>query len=150
MSDKFDYQRYLASREWASKKEAIRARCEGFCERCGVRPYESTHHLTYERIGNELLEDLLAVCNWCHEFISAKSDYDPKEDIAFVVVAVNRRDARESATSAWLYEMHPPEGRIVGKVIPPTLITQHLQPIARPDGTVVFRPPAWMASKGQL
>jgi hypothetical protein len=74
-----DYQRYLASREWALKKEAVRKRSRNSCERCGRVPMQATHHLTYERIGNELLEDLQGVCNPCHEFLSAKTNIDPVE-----------------------------------------------------------------------
>lgn len=74
-----DYQRYLASREWALKKEQVRKRSRDKCERCKRAPYEATHHLTYERVGNERLEDLQAVCNACHEFLSAKTHVDPVE-----------------------------------------------------------------------
>lgn len=78
MSRKFDYGRYLASREWALLKERVRKRCNDRCERCGGK-YEETHHLTYTRIGHERLDDLLAVCSDCHDFLSAKSDRDPAE-----------------------------------------------------------------------
>jgi hypothetical protein len=37
---------------------------------------QSVHHLTYERIGNELMSDLLAVCNPCHAWLSGKTDDD--------------------------------------------------------------------------
>lgn len=77
-SERFDYQRYLASREWALLKEQLRVRGNGHCERCLRAPYQETHHLTYARTGHEKLEDLLAVCAPCHEFLSAKTDYDPK------------------------------------------------------------------------
>ena len=75
--DDFDYKRYLASREWAVRREAVRARCGGWCERCHLLPLAATHHLTYEHIGNEPLEDLLGVCVPCHEWLSAKSEFDP-------------------------------------------------------------------------
>ncbi len=69
--------RYYASREWALLKEEVKGRSGGRCERCKVGPHESTHHLTYERFGCELLEDLLGVCEACHEWLSGKSQYDP-------------------------------------------------------------------------
>jgi hypothetical protein len=78
--DKSEYQKYLCSREWALLKEQVRARCHGYCERCRDGKYESTHHLTYERVGSEELEDLLAVCGNCHKFLSAKSKIDPIEE----------------------------------------------------------------------
>ena len=36
------------------------------CERCKVRKCEEAHHLTYARFGNELLEDVEALCWDCH------------------------------------------------------------------------------------
>jgi hypothetical protein len=74
-----EYQRYLASREWAVLKEQVRQRSRGLCERCARRPYEQTHHVTYERIGAEHLDDLLGVCGLCHEYLSAKRASDPKQ-----------------------------------------------------------------------
>jgi hypothetical protein len=74
-----DYKAYLASREWAVLKEQVRDRCAGMCERCFFGPYQETHHLTYERVGHERLEDLLAVCSACHEYVSAKRTHDPAD-----------------------------------------------------------------------
>lgn len=71
------YHLYLASREWALLKEAVRARSRGVCERCRNSPTENVHHKTYERIYMEQPEDLIHVCRPCHEFLSGKNDYDP-------------------------------------------------------------------------
>jgi hypothetical protein len=56
--NKSDYQTYLASREWALKREAIREQSENRCERCRQNPMQAVHHKTYERVGAELLTDL--------------------------------------------------------------------------------------------
>lgn len=72
-----DYHEYLASREWALLKNAVKERSGGICERCGIAPHQQTHHLTYERLGKEILDDLQGVCRGCHEFLSARSDFDP-------------------------------------------------------------------------
>lgn len=74
-----NYQTYLASREWALKKEAVRKRSGGICERCKNAPHQQTHHLTYARIGCELLEDLQGVCRACHEYLSGKTNQDPAD-----------------------------------------------------------------------
>lgn len=81
-----DYQEYLASREWALKREAVRARSGNKCERVihGVRcpnPHESTHHTTYANVGHEPLEDLMAVCNDCHRWLSGKTNVDVMGEI---------------------------------------------------------------------
>jgi hypothetical protein len=79
--NKAEYNEYLASREWSLKREAVRVRCNGTCERCGANEMHAVHHLTYERKGNEALTDLQGVCEGCHEFIHAKSTYDPLSDV---------------------------------------------------------------------
>lgn len=76
-NDKEKYAAYLCSREWAEKREAVRDRSGGLCERCGVNPMNACHHLTYLRKYGEFLEDLQAICTPCHEFTHGKSDYDP-------------------------------------------------------------------------
>lgn len=73
----FDYQAYLASRAWALKKEAVRKRCQGICERCMKAAMYACHHLTYARIGHEELTDLQGVCQPCHRYLSGKSHRDP-------------------------------------------------------------------------
>jgi hypothetical protein len=73
-----EYQADLASREWASLKRKVRERSGGRCERCLVGNYDATHHLTYERVGDERLEDLQAICDACHKFLSGESDSDPR------------------------------------------------------------------------
>jgi uracil-DNA glycosylase family 4 len=78
----FNYKEYLASREWGLLKEQVRQRSGGICERCHRAPYQSTHHTTYERIGHELLTDLLGLCNECHSFVSGKSEVDPAAERA--------------------------------------------------------------------
>lgn len=73
------YQRYLAGREWSVRKEAVRRRSGGICERCQYHQMNHVHHLTYARKYNEPLDDLQAICKGCHDFIHAKSNTDPVE-----------------------------------------------------------------------
>lgn len=58
------YLAYIRSPEWRSRREWIMARDDGFCP-CGAKA-EHVHHKTYERLGNELPSDLVAVCEPCH------------------------------------------------------------------------------------
>lgn len=75
--NKAEKMRYYASREWVLLKEEVRKRSGGKCERCKTGDHDATHHLTYERFGHESLEDLIGICDACHEFLSGKSDFDP-------------------------------------------------------------------------
>lgn len=72
-----NYQEYLASREWGLKKRQVRERSDGYCERCLVAQMQAVHHKTYERLGNEDMADLMAVCEPCHSFLNGYNDYDP-------------------------------------------------------------------------
>jgi hypothetical protein len=118
-----DYKAYLASREWALKREAVKERGHGFCERCKVGPHEATHHKTYANIGNEPIEDLQAICNECHEFESGKSDYDPVEDVVFIVLAINKTHFMK--TSSWPRVVGPSDhARFLGKLADITAVEQ--------------------------
>lgn len=100
----FDYRRYLASREWALRREAVRERCGGWCERCGLLPMAATYHLTYEHIGDEPLEDLQGVCRLCLAFLSGKSDFDPTTWLARAVefaVAILGPEASRQTVVEW-------------------------------------------------
>lgn len=74
--------RYYASREWAKLREAVRTRSGNKCERCKKNKMDAVHHLTYENVGHEPLEDLQAICDPCHAFLSGKLDSDPCESDA--------------------------------------------------------------------
>lgn len=78
-NDKEKYAAYLCSREWAVKREEVRDRAHGKCERCQVLPMDACHHLTYKRKFEERIEDLQAICTPCHEFTHGKDDFDPAE-----------------------------------------------------------------------
>jgi hypothetical protein len=65
-SYKARYKRYLRSDVWKEKTAAVHERAEGICEVCGVRDSKAVHHLTYERIFEEPLGDLQAICHGCH------------------------------------------------------------------------------------
>lgn len=62
---KYWYQSYLLSEQWKTRRSAVMARDNHICQYCGDEATE-VHHLTYENIGNEPLEDLIAICRLCH------------------------------------------------------------------------------------
>jgi 5-methylcytosine-specific restriction endonuclease McrA len=64
------YNQYLNSPEWAAKRTKRLAWDHYVCQGCGA-PAEQVHHLTYARLGCELLLDLVSVCRNCHEVIHA-------------------------------------------------------------------------------
>lgn len=63
------YNKYLSSPEWKAKRAEVLRRARGVCEGCLNQEAVQVHHLTYKRVGNEMLFDLVAVCNDCHNAI---------------------------------------------------------------------------------
>ena len=60
------YRRYLNSDAWKAKRAAVLKAAGGKCRRCGALATE-VHHETYDRVFNERLSDLTALCRECHE-----------------------------------------------------------------------------------
>lgn len=61
-----NYRRYLKSPQWHEKRKAVLEAAGHQCSRCSATATE-VHHETYERIYNEELSDLSAICRECHE-----------------------------------------------------------------------------------
>lgn len=62
------YREYLKAEHW---KETRQAAIERAGSRCALCTYQGdqvdVHHRTYERLGEELPEDLAVLCHDCHE-----------------------------------------------------------------------------------
>ena len=71
-SDYYKYLLHLQSDYWKNIRLQVLERDNNTCQECKEKPATEVHHLTYERLGNELLEDLLAVCRICHLNIHEK------------------------------------------------------------------------------
>ena len=71
------YGTYLRSVHWQTMRRLAHDRAQGTCELCGRGGQLDVHHKTYERIGEERLDDLIVLCRSCH---SKFHDKLPKED----------------------------------------------------------------------
>lgn len=61
------YKDYMHSDEW-SKKRRERIEFDGYkCKLCGSAKNLNVHHITYDHLGFEPLDDLVTVCASCHE-----------------------------------------------------------------------------------
>jgi hypothetical protein len=63
---KQEYLHYLESARWRNLSRAVRRRARGMCEICLRADGQECAHLTYERIFNERMTDLLWLCKKCH------------------------------------------------------------------------------------
>jgi len=57
---------YLDSEAWKNKRREALVRDNNVCQVCKENLAEEVHHITYENLFNEKLEDLLSVCKMCH------------------------------------------------------------------------------------
>ena len=83
--NKESYRAYLKSDKWKAKRQAVFDRALknansdnrfGVCEKCGYKPWKpclQVHHLSYEHIGNERLEELIQLCPNCHKKMHQES-----------------------------------------------------------------------------
>lgn len=60
------YEGYLRTPEWWLIRDKVMRRARGICEGCGEARATQVHHLTYQRVGKEMMFDLVAVCDECH------------------------------------------------------------------------------------
>jgi len=67
IKDKRDYQAYLRTQAWQSKRKAALKRAGYKCQKCSDKYRLDVHHKTYERLGFERPDDLLVLCHKCHE-----------------------------------------------------------------------------------
>ena len=61
-----EYRAYMASTAWARRKAAYFQMHGRFCIVCGTTLGIHLHHLTYERLGRELDDDMRSMCEKHH------------------------------------------------------------------------------------
>ena len=66
---KYNYSKYLESDNWKKIREQVLERDNHKCTVCGDTNNLVIHHTSYDNIGNEKIEDLITVCEKCHNEI---------------------------------------------------------------------------------
>ena len=70
--NKPNYYEYMKSPEWKAKREE-RLKHDNFqCQICHTAINLVVHHVTYDRLGNEDLYDIVKLCQKCHEKVHEK------------------------------------------------------------------------------
>ena len=65
----FHYHDYIKSTDWRTRANNAKKKAGWCCQLCNQTGDKSTlhaHHRTYERLGNELPEDITVLCSDCH------------------------------------------------------------------------------------
>ena len=58
---------YQISPQWKMIREKVISRQDGECYDCNSKVVD-IHHLTYERLGDEKLDDLIGLCRFHHKY----------------------------------------------------------------------------------
>lgn len=70
---------HMDSDKWQSVRHKALKRDNWLCQGCLEAAAEHVHHLTYERLGNELLCDLVSLCGDCHQICHPHRDLKGRE-----------------------------------------------------------------------
>ena len=63
------YETYMSSPAWRATRSSFIEASGGSlkCASCGQKDDIALHHVSYDRLGSELLEDLIPMCPTCHQ-----------------------------------------------------------------------------------
>ena len=107
---------YLASSAWGAKKQEKRERTRkkdlNRCQLCGESNILlDLHHRTYQRLGEERLEDLVWCCRSCHNVIHDPRNFHCSDrKLNRVTSSIARRFKRNG-----LYDANTTEERVVSQ-----------------------------------
>ena len=90
-SGKISYTDYLKSEHWRGIRKLKLEECGNACEVCGEDGVRlDIHHKNYETLGHESLDDLAALCPYCHkdvhDVISSLKGKDFKQKVHAIAV----------------------------------------------------------------
>ena len=71
--DYIRYEEYLQSSHWKTLRKIMLESAGWKCKLCEAKGNLHVHHLNYENLGEELISDLVVLCNPCHRKIHGKS-----------------------------------------------------------------------------
>ena len=142
-----DYHTYLLSDKWKAVRIKKLNKCNNRCEGCQSKEKLHIHHLTYRRIFDEHLDDLMVLCDECH--IKAHTIWDKQPEhldvyqIRFLTVKflTHNKDIRLNA-NAKRYESYR-EGRDISTVndrnaINKKIIEENLKNTGRIHQSLIF------------
>lgn len=61
-----DYDKYIRSKTWKTKREKFLTHYNHQCELCSSKEHLHVHHLHYQSVGSETTEDVTVCCRRCH------------------------------------------------------------------------------------
>lgn len=81
---------YLRSPAWQAKRADYRRNRKWACLICGAKRGIQLHHLTYDRLGDEDLDDLVPLCQGCHVIVHEHARQHPELDLRAATYAARQ------------------------------------------------------------
>lgn len=78
--DVLAYSEYIQSTAWDRRRHEYFTKHGRACACCGAHAQE-LHHLTYDRIGRELDDDLMGLCKSCHQDVTREHIATGRQDL---------------------------------------------------------------------
>ena len=84
------YSHYLSTRHWRFLRKKKLEECGSRCQHCKTHDDVKVHHKTYDTLGRESLDDLIALCQRCHSGAHVKELLSPCDAIDLLRVNHHR------------------------------------------------------------
>lgn len=120
------YERYIGSDRWRLRRERFFATHPRVCSCCESEDDVQVHHLTYVRFGDELDDDLLALCQRCHSLVHQHHRLHGGDLRAATFAAIKslqaqaalrvKRESREFVPRNQRGAQRDPEGRLLSRL----------------------------------
>ena len=68
------YTEYLQGKHWKGLRKVLCLRPDSRCAGCDDHRHLQIHHVSYARVGNELPDDLVVLCDTCHKRVHVELD----------------------------------------------------------------------------
>jgi phage terminase large subunit GpA-like protein len=83
------YEDYIQSKDWRLRRSAYFSTYSKKCVACGSWKNIHLHHHTYARLGEELDQDMVPLCEDCHKLVHAQH-VGTKKSLTMVTIEVVR------------------------------------------------------------
>ena len=97
-----EYKKYIGSTRWRRRRRRYFKKFGKFCAACGSVTDVTLHHMTYETLGTERDDDLLALCVDHHKLLHKLYPRTCRENTLLFLVEYQDRETVRHMRSIWL------------------------------------------------
>lgn len=102
---KINYKEYLKSDYWLGIREQVYERDGHKCKLCDSPKNICVHHLSYENLYNEKLEDLVTLCRKCHYIIHKENPFADYQSYRYYVLLKEKEDKYKKFKETFIHNL---------------------------------------------